>query len=112
MVGVLSLISLVVLAFWFQRYTNMGIFLLGGDSVWVRHAAACEGAEARREALATALQGTQYALNTVETIVLEDYSDQPELQHELFLALSEVASNEGWSKRYLARSQQLVNSAE
>lgn len=110
--GTLSLLSLVVLTFWLQRHTDIGIFLLGGDSVWVRHAASQETPEARCVASSTALQGTQYALNTVETIVLEDYKDQPQLQHDLFFALSEVAPNEGWSQRYKARSQEALGLAK
>jgi len=111
LLGVLSFLSMLVLGLWFQRHTDLGIFLLGGDSVWVRYAAGETTPEARGVALATALQGTQYAFNTVETIILEDYADDPELQSYLFLLLSEVTSNARWSQRYEERSRRAFSAS-
>ena len=106
--GVVSLLSLAVLALWFQRHTDLGIFLLGGDAVWIEKATEAEDPKERVTALSMALQGTQYALNNVETIVLEDYADDPSLQRDLFSHLAAIAPNETWELRYRERSQVLT----
>ena len=101
-------LSLVVLAVWFQRYTDVGILLLGGDAVWVRAAAEAETPEARRTALLMALQGTEYALSTVETEILEGYRSEPGLQAELFLVLAEIAPTDRWREQYRGRSREAL----
>lgn len=101
LVLVSSLSWIVLTAF----YTDLGIVVLGGDHYWVTRAAKATSPGEQECLLGVALQGTQYAVNTVEAQVLTDYSQQPELQALLFGALSRVAPNEGWAKRYLARRE-------
>ena len=86
-----------------SRYTDLGILVSGGDGYWLGRAAAEEDERRRECCLRAALSGTQYALNTVETRLMEEYGDEPALQAELFEVLARLAPNEGWESRYRAR---------
>jgi hypothetical protein len=108
LLGVLGLVSLGGLGWWASRYTDLGILVLGGDAYWVERAATATEKEDKAAALGLALEGTEYALNTVETLLLERYADQPNLQAELFEILSGRAEPSQWAQQYRERRNEAL----
>lgn len=95
--ALILLISLGWLGLWTQRYTDLGVFLLGGASHWIGRAAEADDAEARRY-LALVLSSTQYGVDQAERSVLELPS--AEQRERLFRLLSDMAPNPAWRERY------------
>lgn len=91
-----------------SRFTDLGILALGGDGYWLGRAAAEQHEQQRECCLRVALSGTEYALNTVETKLLNDYADEPTLQADLFDILARLAPNEGWAWRYRFRRDEAL----
>jgi hypothetical protein len=101
LLGVLLLLSLGPALRTFQIYTDLGVFLLDGSEYWIARAANTADPAQARTFLTVVLSATQYGVNEAENQVLANYA--PSEQVRLFRLLSEIAPNENWRDRYLAR---------
>lgn len=105
--GLVALVAVASLAPLAQRYTEVGVFLLGGGSYWVERAAGEPTDAVAADYLNIVLQATQYGLNVAENAVgaLPDRGQQA----RLFTLLAAVTHNESWAVRFRERARQAAS---
>lgn len=101
--GMVVLVSLILVGGWARRYTDMGVFVLGGDRYWIGRAVDAPSADLRSRYVQLVLESTDYGVNSAENAVMRlPLRDQV----EMFSVLAEVVKSESWRERYLRRAEE------
>ena len=85
----------------FQRYTDYGIFIAGGNRYWIRRAAQAEDPAEAKAHLGRVIAATQYGVNVAENAVAD--LERREDRVRLWSLLIELAPNDTWRAIYTWR---------
>lgn len=91
---------------WISRYTMIGVFMLGGDSYWMKCAVSAYRDEDKISYLLPVLNGADWGWSTVERRLLKSYG--PETQVHMFWLLEQHALNDNWRDIYRERREEAI----
>lgn len=100
LLSILIIGAMMASVLWLQRFSDLGVFLMGGASYWVERASTAPDPEAKVR-LKIVLDSTQYGADQAERAVLAlpTFSER----QRLFLLLADLAPSEQWERRYRER---------